>query len=164
MGQRSYLTKSVLGAALILGKVLLTLTRTPWVGAFSRLGGRLGWPKHRWEFRMIRSTIKSAGLRAGLVLAVGLGAQSAMADIQDLQGSVLYRERIALPPEALVEVTLEDVSKMEWCLPSASPRERRQGSVPSHGAGLGALDGSCVGSYVGSTVGIWDTIGDTVGI
>ncbi len=113
MGQRSYLTKSVLGGALTLGKVLLSLGRAPWVGAFSRLGGRLEWPKHQWELRMIRSTIKSAGLRAGLALAIGLGAQSAMADIQDLQGSVLYREKIALPPEALVEVTLEDVSKMD---------------------------------------------------
>jgi len=62
---------------------------------------------------MIRSTIKSAGLRAGLAIAIGLSAQGAMAEFQDLHGSVLYREKIALPPEALVEVTLEDVSKMD---------------------------------------------------
>lgn len=59
------------------------------------------------------SKIKSAGVGAGLAMAMCLSAGSVMADFQDLQGSVLYREKIALPPEALVEVTLEDVSKMD---------------------------------------------------
>ncbi|WP_299426822.1 META domain-containing protein [uncultured Shimia sp.] len=62
---------------------------------------------------MTLTTIKSAGVGAGLVMAMCLSAGSAMADFQNLQGSVLYREKIALPPEALVEVTLEDVSKMD---------------------------------------------------
>ncbi|WP_283426536.1 META domain-containing protein [Shimia sagamensis] len=62
---------------------------------------------------MVGITKTSAGLKVGMVLAMCLGAGSAMADFQTLNGSVLYREKIALPPEALVEVTLEDVSKMD---------------------------------------------------
>jgi len=59
------------------------------------------------------SILKSAGMCAGIVAAIGLGAGGVMAELQDLHGSVMYREKIALPPEALVEVTLEDVSKMD---------------------------------------------------
>ncbi len=46
------------------------------------------------------------------VLALGLGAAAlpAAAEIQDLEGSVAYRERMALPANALVEVQLLDVS------------------------------------------------------
>jgi putative lipoprotein len=62
---------------------------------------------------MIGSMKTSTGLKAGMILAMCLGAGGAMADFQTLNGSVLYREKIALPPEALVEVTLEDVSKMD---------------------------------------------------
>ena len=53
------------------------------------------------------------------VLAIGAGvaasllAGSAMAEIRDLTGTVAYRERVALPPDALVEVTLEDVSRAD---------------------------------------------------
>ena len=35
------------------------------------------------------------------------------ANIQILEGEVYYRERILLPPGALLEITLEDVSKMD---------------------------------------------------
>jgi putative lipoprotein len=62
---------------------------------------------------MVGSTKISAGLKAAMILAMCLWAGSAMADFQTLDGTVLYREKIALPPEALVEVTLEDVSKMD---------------------------------------------------
>ncbi len=62
---------------------------------------------------MVSTMKRSKSLSAGIVLAVCLGAGSAMADFQELHGSVLYREKIALPPEAMVEVTLEDVSKMD---------------------------------------------------
>ncbi|MBO9406649.1 META domain-containing protein [Shimia sp. R9_1] len=54
-----------------------------------------------------------AKLILGAGLALPLIAGSAAADIQDLLGIVSYRERVALPPEALVEITLEDVSKMD---------------------------------------------------
>lgn len=47
---------------------------------------------------------------ATLALGVGLGAAAAMAEVQDLEGSVSYRERMALPPGALVVVQLLDVS------------------------------------------------------
>lgn len=62
---------------------------------------------------MNRSKLKAAGMRVSLAAAICLGAGSVMAEIQELRGSVLYREKIALPPEALVEITLEDVSKMD---------------------------------------------------
>lgn len=62
---------------------------------------------------MVSTMKRTKCLSVCIALAVCLGAGSAMADFQKLHGSVLYREKIALPPEAMVEVTLEDVSKMD---------------------------------------------------
>ncbi len=52
-------------------------------------------------------------LAIGAGVAVSVLAGNAMAEIRDLTGSVAYRERVALPPDALVEVTLEDVSRVD---------------------------------------------------
>ncbi|MCA0317719.1 MAG: YbaY family lipoprotein [Proteobacteria bacterium] len=49
----------------------------------------------------------AAGL-AGLVL--GLHGAAAMAETRTLRGTVTYRERMALPPSAVVEVKLVDIS------------------------------------------------------
>ncbi len=77
------------------------------------------------------STLKTAGTRMGLAAVLALGAGSVMAEIQDLHGSVMYREKIALPPEALVEVTLEDVSKMDvQSTVLATQTLRPEGQVP----------------------------------
>ncbi|WP_367272350.1 YbaY family lipoprotein [Phreatobacter sp.] len=43
-------------------------------------------------------------------LALGLNAAAAMAETRTLSGMVIYRERIALPPSAVVEVKLVDIS------------------------------------------------------
>lgn len=80
---------------------------------------------------MNRLTRKTAGMCMSLAVALALGSGSAMAEIQDLHGSVMYREKIALPPEALVEVTLEDVSKMDVkSTVLASQTLRPEGQVP----------------------------------
>jgi putative lipoprotein len=66
---------------------------------------------------------------AGCVLLALCG--TAAAEIRDLHGSVGYRERVALPPEALVEVTLEDVSKMDVAsVVLAQQILRPEGQVP----------------------------------
>ena len=44
-------------------------------------------------------------------LAYGEGADTS--DMKTIEGSVLYRERMMLPPNAEITVTLEDVSKMD---------------------------------------------------
>ncbi|CUH54146.1 META domain-containing protein [Shimia marina] len=79
--------------------------------------------------RMRMGTIgRTVGLAAGLVaLSVG----GALAEFQTLEGSVSYREKIALHPEALVEITLEDVSKMDVAATVlAHQTVRPQGQVP----------------------------------
>lgn len=47
---------------------------------------------------------------AAVALGLGLAAAPAVAELRDLEGSVTYRQRIALPPEAQVVVQLVDVS------------------------------------------------------
>lgn len=78
-----------------------------------------------------------AGIRRQVWRAVGSAAwgvalaHAAQAEFQDLEGRVLYREKIALPPEALVEVTLEDVSKMDVAATHlASQTLRPEGQMP----------------------------------
>ena len=46
-----------------------------------------------------------------LAIVVGLIANTAMA--QSIQGTATYRERMALPPSAVFEATLEDVSRVD---------------------------------------------------
>ena len=50
---------------------------------------------------------------AGLLLAAAGTALPALAAPRALRGTVSYRERMALPPTAQVEVTLADVSLMD---------------------------------------------------
>lgn len=57
--------------------------------------------------------MRTAILRAALAAGVGLAALPAWAEFQTLEGTVAYRERIALPPGALVEVQLVDVSRAD---------------------------------------------------
>lgn len=67
----------------------------------------------------------------GLVAALALAASAGWAEMRDLEGSVAYRERIAMPEGALVEVRLQDVSLAD--APSvelASVVIRPEGQVP----------------------------------
>ncbi|BCP54330.1 hypothetical protein K32_29470 [Kaistia sp. 32K] len=67
------------------------------------------------------------------VLFVGIGASSALAATRTLHGSILYRERMALPPDAVVEVKLLDVSRADApsvTLAQTSFRPRGQVPIP----------------------------------
>ncbi|TCL10257.1 putative lipoprotein [Shimia isoporae] len=44
------------------------------------------------------------------VVALALTASAGLAEMLDLEGSVVYREKIAMPSGAMVEVTLQDIS------------------------------------------------------
>lgn len=59
--------------------------------------------------RLPRSAISRRAF-AGLVLAAAIPASPALAASRVLRGTVAYRERIALPPTAVIEVKLLDVS------------------------------------------------------
>lgn len=56
---------------------------------------------------MLKSKALGSACLAMLICAI---AVPAWAEFQTLSGTVAYREKIALPPDALVEITLEDVS------------------------------------------------------
>ena len=47
------------------------------------------------------------------VVVESVGGSAGMASLADLNGTVTYLQRIALPPNAIVEVSLQDVSKMD---------------------------------------------------
>ena len=47
------------------------------------------------------------------IVVESVGGSSGMKNLTDLNGTVTYRQRIALPPNAIVEVSLQDVSKMD---------------------------------------------------
>jgi uncharacterized lipoprotein YbaY len=47
------------------------------------------------------------------IVVESVGGSSGMKNLKDLNGTVAYRQRIALPPNAIVEVSLQDVSKMD---------------------------------------------------
>jgi putative lipoprotein len=57
----------------------------------------------------IGGTIRT--VTVALATFVGLIAHTAMA--QSIQGTATYRERMALPPSAVFEATLEDVSRAD---------------------------------------------------
>jgi len=60
------------------------------------------------------------------VISIGCAQKSAT-----LEGTASYRERIALPPSAILEVTLEDVSLMDIKAPVlAQQSEKITGQVP----------------------------------
>ncbi|QYJ76709.1 MULTISPECIES: YbaY family lipoprotein [Shewanella] len=50
---------------------------------------------------------------AALVGAVGLGGCASSADDVEISGSVWFRERIALPVDAVLTVQVQDVSRMD---------------------------------------------------
>ena len=47
------------------------------------------------------------------VIVESVGGSAGMQTLSDLNGTVAYRQRIALPPNAIIEVSLQDVSKMD---------------------------------------------------
>lgn len=80
---------------------------------------------------MSRPLAKAALVLAVLGLAFHLAATAAIAKTRTLRGTVTYRERMALPPSAVVEVKLVDVSLAD--APSrtiAATTIRPRGQVP----------------------------------
>jgi hypothetical protein len=59
------------------------------------------------SFRMRHRT------RQRVTLAIFLGAMASTAMAQTIEGTATYRERIALPRGAVLEATLEDVSRAD---------------------------------------------------
>ncbi len=58
------------------------------------------------------NAMSSAGrISAALAIVLALIASTAMA--QSIQGTATYRERMAMPPAAIFEATLEDVSRAD---------------------------------------------------
>jgi uncharacterized lipoprotein YbaY len=47
------------------------------------------------------------------IIVESVGGGAGMKTLSDLNGTVAYRQRIALPPNAIIEVSLQDVSKMD---------------------------------------------------
>ena len=47
------------------------------------------------------------------IIVESVGGSAGMQSLADLNGVVTYRQRIALPPNAIVEVSLQDVSRMD---------------------------------------------------
>ena len=65
-------------------------------------------------------------------MALFLAAASSEAASQVITGTALYRERLALPPGAVFEATLEDISRADALLKSWAQRVwNRQASRPS---------------------------------
>lgn len=68
------------------------------------------------------------------IMVESVGGNAGMASRAELNGTVTYRQRIALPPNAVVEVSLQDVSKMDapaQVLDSAKiPTAGRQVPIP----------------------------------
>jgi putative lipoprotein len=63
-----------------------------------------------------RSVAGGGWMRGGtvaLLAAMGLGGCMAMPDLPVIEGTAQYRERMALPPDAVFDVYLEDVSKAD---------------------------------------------------
>jgi copper homeostasis protein (lipoprotein) len=75
----------------------------------------------------MRLNVRAAGL---CLLAALVAAPAAAQDIAILMGTVTYRERIALPPTAVVEVRLEDVSRANVAPVIASMQIDQPGQVP----------------------------------
>lgn len=71
-----------------------------------------------------------AGLVAGVVAVLVLMAGTAAAEFQTLEGTASYRERIAVPPGAVLEVELYDVSRQDAPAPLLSAIAIRAEAVP----------------------------------
>lgn len=68
-----------------------------------------------------------------LALATGCAAKPAIPDkpLKTLEGTITYRQRVALSPEAIVKVWLQDVSKMDAVAEVLDEVEiRNPGQVP----------------------------------
>ena len=70
--------------------------------------------------------------RVALAMLFGLIGHTAMA--QSVQGTATYRERITLPPGAMFEATLEDVSRADAAasIIARTRRQTRQSTDPVH--------------------------------
>lgn len=85
---------------------------------------------------LIRSRVLSLALLGSFILGCAAGrAQMPTPDEQGvLRGSVTYRERVALPPDAVVEVWLTDVSPLILALAliaeTTVPSQGRQVPIP----------------------------------
>jgi len=65
-----------------------------------------------------------------LVVALGVGSAPALgAGTGNVTGTVAYRQRVALPPDAVVEVRLQDTTRAD-----AAARTIGQATIPTHGA------------------------------
>ena len=74
----------------------------------------------------MKNTSRIAAVLMATALSASLAAQSAR-----ITGTVTYRERMAMPSSAMVEVTLEDVSRADVAAPViARTRIERPGQVP----------------------------------
>jgi len=74
----------------------------------------------------MKTRIQLAAVLVATALTASLAAQTAR-----VTGTVTYRERMAMPPSAMVEVTLEDVSRADVASTIiASTRIERPGQVP----------------------------------
>lgn len=80
--------------------------------------------------------MKTLGVACGFVVAASLFLQPIAARGQgmlSIEGTATYRERIALPPDAVFEVTLEDVSRMDApALTLGQSRTEQPGNPPFH--------------------------------
>ena len=70
------------------------------------------------------------GLMAALIAGAVLAAGAAAAEFRTLEGSASYRERLAMPPGAVLEVELYDVSRQDAPAPLLSAIAIRAESVP----------------------------------
>lgn len=74
--------------------------------------------------------LRWAGLVVGLTAFLATAAGAVAAEFRTLEGSASYRERIAVPPGAVLEVELYDVSRQDAPAPRLSAITLRAESVP----------------------------------
>ena len=79
---------------------------------------------------MMTGQFRWAGLLAGLTAFLAFAAGAAAAEFRTLEGSASYRERVAVPPGAVLEVELYDVSRQDAPAPLLSAIAIRAESVP----------------------------------
>ena len=65
------------------------------------------------DYRTRGFLVAASGLVAVLALGLLLGACGSKEEEASVTGTVIYRERIALPDDAVVTVQLQDISKMD---------------------------------------------------
>ena len=73
---------------------------------------------------------RAAGRLAGLAAALMLAGGAVAAEFETLEGTAFYRERIAVPPGAVLEVELYDTSRQDAPAPVLSSIAIRAEAVP----------------------------------